>query len=82
MDGKELLKIMRVKYGVTLAGGQGKLAGKIFRIGHIGYFGIFDIIIAISALEFALKEQGYGFELGVGVNEVQNVFMENNYLNE
>ncbi len=82
VDGKELLKIMRVKYGVTLAGGQGKLAGKIFRIGHIGYFGIFDIIIAISALEFALKEQGYGFELGVGVNEVQNVFMENNYLNE
>ena len=82
IDGKLLTKTMRVKYGVTVAGGQGKLTGLIFRIGHLGYVGIFDVIIAISALEFALKEQGWKFELGAGVVEVEKVFMENNYLNE
>jgi len=82
IDGKLLTKTMRVKYGVTVAGGQGKLTGLIFRIGHLGYVGIFDVLIAISALEFALKEQGWKFELGAGVVEVEKVFMENNYLNE
>lgn len=82
IDGKVLTKTMRVKYGVTIAGGQGKLKGKIFRIGHLGYVGIFDLIIAISALEFALKEQGYGFELGAGVKEAMDTFYANNYLNE
>jgi len=82
IDGKLLTKTMRVKYGVTVAGGQGKLTGLIFRIGHLGYVGIFDVLIAISTLEFALKEQGWNFELGAGVVEVEKVFMENNYLNE
>jgi len=82
IDGKLLTKTMRVKYGVTVAGGQGKLTGLIFRIGHLGYVGIFDVLIAISALEFALNEQGWKFELGAGVVEVEKVFMENNYLNE
>jgi aspartate aminotransferase-like enzyme len=82
IDAKELTRIMRVKYGVTIAGGQGKLAGKIIRIGHLGYFGIFDIIIAISALEIALNEMGYKVEIGSGITEAEKVFIENNYLDE
>jgi len=81
IDARELTKIMRLKYGVTIAGGQGKLSGKIIRIGHLGYFGMFDIIIAISALEMALQELGYKFEVGSGITEVQKTFTENNYLN-
>ncbi|MBN1298430.1 MAG: alanine--glyoxylate aminotransferase family protein [Actinobacteria bacterium] len=80
IDGKLLTKTMRVKYGVTIAGGQGKLTGLIFRIGHLGYVGIFDVITALSALEFALKEQGWKFELGISVTEAQKVFFENNYM--
>ncbi len=80
IDGKLLTKTMRLKYGVTVAGGQGKLQGLIFRIGHLGYVNIFDVITAISALEFALKEQGWKFELGTGVVEAQKVFYENNYM--
>ena len=80
IDAKELTRIMRVKYGVTIAGGQGKLAGKIVRIGHLGYFGIFDIIIAISAMEITLNELGYKFEIGSGIAEAEKVFIENNYL--
>jgi serine---pyruvate transaminase len=81
IDAKEIVKIMRVKYGVTITGGQGKLAGKIIRIGHLGYFGIFDIITAISALEITLKELGYNVEIGSGIAEAERVFIENNYLN-
>lgn len=81
IDGKELAKIMRVKYGVTIAGGQGKLAGKIIRIGHIGYVGMFDIVMVLSALEMALADLGYKFETGAAVSGAQRVFMQNNYLN-
>ncbi len=79
IDGKKLSSMMRTKHGVTIAGGQGKLKGKIFRIGHLGWFGMFDAIIAISSLEMALKALGYDLEVGAGVAEAQKVFYENNY---
>ena len=41
--------------GVTFAGGQDHLKGKCLRIAHIGYFGPFDIVTAIAALEMALN---------------------------
>jgi aspartate aminotransferase-like enzyme len=44
--------------GVTLAGGQDQWKGEIVRIAHLGYIDSFDIIIAISALEMALKKMG------------------------
>jgi serine---pyruvate transaminase len=81
IDGKELVKMMRVKYGVTITGGQGKLAGKIIRIGHLGYVGMFDIIIAFSALEMALSDLGFKFKTGAALSAVQEVFMHNNYFN-
>jgi aspartate aminotransferase-like enzyme len=81
LDAKEITKRMRVKYGVTITGGQGKLTGKIIRIGNLGYCGIFDVIVAISALEIVLKELGYEFEPGSGVTEAEKTFIENNYLN-
>lgn len=76
IDGQELVKLMREKFGVTIAGGQGKLKGKIFRIAHMGYIGKFDIITAISALEMALAELGYKFELGSGVRAAEEVLKE------
>jgi len=43
--------------GVTLAGGQDQWKVKIVRIAHLGgYVDSFDIIIAVSALEMALKK--------------------------
>jgi len=82
VNAKELTRIMRVKYGVTIAGGQGKVAGKIIRIGNLGYFGIFDTIIAVAALEIALNELGYKFEFGAGTAEAEKIFIKNNYLND
>lgn len=77
VDGGALTKIIREKYGITIAGGQGKMKGKIFRIGHCGYYDRFDIISAISALEMTLAELGFEFQLGAGVRAAEQVLMDN-----
>ncbi|MBI2447600.1 MAG: alanine--glyoxylate aminotransferase family protein [Candidatus Omnitrophica bacterium] len=74
IDGKNLVKLMRDKYGVTIAGGQGELKGKTFRIAHLGYMVEFDVIVAIAALEMALKDSGYGFSPGAGLVAAQEAF--------
>jgi len=74
-DGK-LRTLTRDKYGVQLAGGQGPIKGKIFRIGHCGYYNYTDIIVAITALELSLKELGFAVDLGSGVSRAQAVFGE------
>jgi serine---pyruvate transaminase len=67
VDGGELLAHLRETHGVTLAPGQGHLKGKIFRIGHIGWFDIFDIAAALAAVELSLVELGADIERGVAV---------------
>ena len=67
IDGAELLLVLRDRFGVQLVGGQGELKGKIFRIGHIGWFDIFDITTALAAVELGLAEAGAEIERGVAV---------------
>ncbi len=76
-DGKAIPKTMRDKYGVTIAGGQDELEGKIFRLSHFGYCGKFDITTGISCLELVLKELGHPVEFGKGVGAVLRTFSEN-----
>lgn len=76
IDDSSLRSLTRDKYGVQLAGGQGKIKGKIFRIGHCGYYNYSDIIVAVTALELALKELGYPVQLGAGVARAEAVFGE------
>ncbi|MBU1672774.1 MAG: alanine--glyoxylate aminotransferase family protein [Actinobacteria bacterium] len=63
----DLVKLLRNEYGVSIAGGQGKLKGKIFRLGHVGYFDMFDVIAQVAAVEAGLKRLGYGVAIGCGV---------------
>ena len=76
IDGKKVVSILKNKYGVTIAGGQDDYVGKIIRIGHLGYFGEFDIITTLTALEMTLAELGYEFTRGAGVVAAETVFME------
>ncbi len=76
IDGKNLIKLMRDKYGVTIAGGQGELKGKMFRIAHLGYMNEFDVIVAIAAIEMVLKESGYKFSPGTGLSAAQEAFLK------
>ncbi len=76
IDGGQVPKLMRDRYGITIAGGQGKLKGRIARLAHCGYFGAFDILLALSAFEMTLSELGHDVELGTGVSAAQRVFLE------
>jgi len=67
IDGQKIYKTMWQKYGVTGAGGQDQLKGKVFRIATLGYADNYDVITAIAALEFTLKDLGYSFSMGSGV---------------
>jgi aspartate aminotransferase-like enzyme len=60
LDVKKMLTIMREEHNVILGGGQQKLDGKIFRIGHLGMVDEDDIAKVISALEVALPKAGFG----------------------
>ncbi|MCX7957375.1 MAG: alanine--glyoxylate aminotransferase family protein [Endomicrobia bacterium] len=67
IDGQKVVKIMREKFGISIAGGQDKLKGKIVRIAHMGYIDKFDLIVGISGLEIVLNELGFKVKLGDGV---------------
>ena len=76
IDGAKVPKTMRDKYGITIAGGQNQLKGKIARIAHCGYYGAFDTVTTVAALEMTLSELGADVELGAGVAAAQRVFLE------
>jgi aspartate aminotransferase-like enzyme len=57
--------------GVVLAGGQGKLTGKIFRLGHLGSVTLEEILGAFSTLEIVSLETGRPVEPGAAVAAAQ-----------
>jgi aspartate aminotransferase-like enzyme len=75
-DGKQIPKLMRDKYGVTIVGGQDELEGKILRLSHFGYCDRFDITTGISALELVLNDLGHSVEFGRGVGAALRTFAE------
>ncbi len=76
IDGEKLVKVMRDTWGVTIAGGQAEMKGKIFRFAHMGFIEEFDIIVGISCLEKVLAQMGYQFNFGAGVKAAQEVFLK------
>jgi len=62
--------------GLVLAGGQGKLTGKIFRIGHLGSVTVEEIIAAMATLEAALLDAGRDVEPGRGVAAAQRAALD------
>jgi aspartate aminotransferase-like enzyme len=61
--------------GLVLAGGQGKLKGRIFRLGHLGSVTTDDILSALGTLEAALVELGRDVEPGVAVTAAQRTLL-------
>ncbi|MBI3000944.1 MAG: alanine--glyoxylate aminotransferase family protein [Deltaproteobacteria bacterium] len=76
IDGENLLDVLRDQMGVTFAEGQDDLKGKIIRIAHVGYMGAFDVLVAVGALEMALKKFNHPVNLGQGVAAAQEILME------
>jgi len=71
-------KTFRDTYGISIAGGQGKAKGKIFRIGHLGYVDGSDVILGIATLEMVMTKLGNKVPLGAGVKAVEEVLLAEN----
>ncbi len=76
VDGQAVYKNLREQYGITAAGGQDHLKGKIFRISHMGYIDTFDVIQALAATEMVLKGLGYAIKLGAGVGKAEELLCQ------
>ena len=70
LDVNALRKLVDQKYGVVIAGGQGKMAGKMVRVGHLGAVAEGDVVQVIWALEQALEELDIAPADGRGVAAV------------
>ncbi|OGB92083.1 MAG: class V aminotransferase [candidate division NC10 bacterium RIFCSPLOWO2_12_FULL_66_18] len=75
IDGGAIVKGFR-KRGITIAGGQGSMKGKIIRIAHMGYVDGFDVLTALGALELTLADLGYPVKLGEGVRAAQQILQK------
>ncbi|MCC6847931.1 MAG: alanine--glyoxylate aminotransferase family protein [Deltaproteobacteria bacterium] len=72
----KLVGYLRDQVGITFAGGQDQLKGRICRVAHLGYIGSFDIVTAMAALEMGLAKFGARLQLGKGVGAAQQILLE------
>ncbi|CAN5178012.1 serine-pyruvate aminotransferase [soil metagenome] len=76
VDAAEVVNGLRDRFGITIANGQAELKGKIFRIGHIGWFDVFDITTALAAVELVLADAGADIERGIAVTRALEAWAE------
>src|SRR3954464_10567219 len=74
IDSGDVIRGVRDRFGITIANGQGELKGKIFRLGHIGWFDVFDITTQIGAVELVLADLGADVERGSAVTAALEAF--------
>ena len=74
VDARELVLALRDRFGITVAGGHGELGSRMFRIGHIGYYDVFDITTALAAVELLLVESGADIERGAAVTRALEAY--------
>ena len=68
---KELAK----ETGIVLASGQDTLAGRVFRVGHMGYAIPAEMLAILGTIEVFLAKAGYAKRLGAGVSAAQEVWL-------
>jgi len=76
VDSEQIVKVYSQAHNITIAGGQGEMKGRIFRLGHMGYAAEFDVVVALAALEQVLADLGQPVDFGAGVRGAQKVFAE------
>jgi len=73
MDANALIKLLKTEYGVTFAGGQAQLKGKLFRAAHMGGIDREHTMESIKALESALTKMGHSVKAGSGVEAAARI---------
>src|ERR1700722_14741029 len=67
---------LKSKHNIHIAGGQGTMEGKIFRVNHMGYSDAYDALAVVAAIEHVLKSLGKPVNFGAGVSAAQKVLAE------
>ena len=76
LDGRVLLERLQTRFGIKLAGGQGPLKGRIFRVAQIGMVDQLDVLSTLAALELVLVEMQKDVKLGASVAAAGRVLAE------
>ncbi|PZX46095.1 alanine-glyoxylate transaminase/serine-glyoxylate transaminase/serine-pyruvate transaminase [Roseinatronobacter thiooxidans] len=74
IDAREVISIARTRYNTHFGGGLGPLAGKAFRIGHLGDLNEGMCLTALGIAELSLKAAGAPVTLGAGITAAQHIF--------
>lgn len=74
VDDQRFRKAIAERYGIAIAGGLGPLAGRVFRVGHMGNVNRAQVLATVRAVESGLAEQGYKFKRGAGLAAAMGVF--------
>src|SRR5262245_5105327 len=67
VDANDLIKAAYHRYDLSLGAGLNKVAGKVFRIGHLGWLNEIMVLQALGGVELAMRDVGIAFEPGSGV---------------
>ena len=76
VDGEKIVAAYSQQHNITIAGGQGEMKGRVFRLGHMGYAAEFDVVNALAALELVLADLGFPVDFGASVRAAQKIFSE------
>jgi alanine-glyoxylate transaminase/serine-glyoxylate transaminase/serine-pyruvate transaminase len=66
-DANDVIRTAYDRYELSLGGGLNKVAGKVFRIGHLGWLNEIMVLQALGGVELAMQDVGIAFEPGCGV---------------
>lgn len=69
-------KLLAAEHNIHVAGGQDELAGKIFRVNHMGYTDIYDALAVVAATEQVLAKLGHNVAPGTGIAAAQQALAE------
>lgn len=73
IDGEAVVRVYGEAHNITIAGGQGEMKGKLFRLAHLGYVGDFDVVVGLAALERVLAGLGHPVDYGSALRAAQKV---------
>ena len=75
-DANDVIKRAYYQYDLSLGAGLTKVAGKVFRIGHLGWLNELMVLQALGGAELAMKDVGISFQTGSGVGAAVDFFSE------
>ncbi len=77
-DARDVIRIGYERYRTSFGSGLSKVAGKVFRIGHLGDLNEVMCLSALASAEMAMADAGIDVELGSGVAAAQAWYREAN----